>query len=564
MEQIKEKVQALKSLMARLAGKGSHQAASFTQSRVLMQLIASTSLSVEEVVFLMDEVETIGFSADDQACIVQALTQKVSCSSAGVAIPAKGGKRQDYESLIYFCPTAFGKPALGKGAPSELFQFLADKLGMRNPTEGSLQTCTIILMVQGEGLETAMKYSNEAKANYLKCAKRWFQSAVDRSSAASLPFKDLPASPNDFQERFPSVYNDMFALEPPAPCKIDRVSVNMISAGKWLRLGKCNGSKVPASSAAGSYGEPSLANTLATVLGQLLQQNAMQPAIELVPQNIRSNRRQQMHHLLDDDRPARQPQQLVVYKPGSAIPPPPNDESIPLVDVQPNAESAASPDNARESVAFAEEVPEQSAVPSVDITQGSEDKDSHVSETHAEKEPAGAATTPAAVPGASPSKKPSVLHAAESIIDMMTKRTEERETKKGEKRKADAAARAAAKKAAKLAAAPAAPTTPKVTKVTKPPTKVTKPPTCEAPAVAKPPTCAAPIVTTKLCTAKMKLEDETTRLHWLARTGLTPGPKSKQFSYKKEGTKAGAKQNALDFLTQVCKDHGVDLPEHVF
>ena len=102
--------------MSRLAGKGSHQAASFTQSRVLMQLIASTSLSVEEVVLLMDEVEGIVFTADDQACVVEVVTQKSSGSSAGAAIPAKGRKRQDYESLIYFCPTAFGKPALGKAA----------------------------------------------------------------------------------------------------------------------------------------------------------------------------------------------------------------------------------------------------------------------------------------------------------------------------------------------------------------------------------------------------------------------------------------------------------------
>ena len=91
MEQIKEKVTALKSLMSRLAGKGSHQAASFTQSRVLMQLIASTSLRVEEVVLLMDEVEGIVFTADAQACVVEVLAQKVSGSSAAQPFQQRGG-----------------------------------------------------------------------------------------------------------------------------------------------------------------------------------------------------------------------------------------------------------------------------------------------------------------------------------------------------------------------------------------------------------------------------------------------------------------------------------------
>ena len=109
MEQIKEKVTALKSLMSRLAGKGSHQAASFTQSRVLMQLIASTSLRVEEVVLLMDEVEGIVFTADDRACVVEVLTQKVSGSSAGAAIPAKGEETPGLRVVDLF----FAQPHLG-------------------------------------------------------------------------------------------------------------------------------------------------------------------------------------------------------------------------------------------------------------------------------------------------------------------------------------------------------------------------------------------------------------------------------------------------------------------
>ena len=127
-----------------------------------------------------------------------------------------------------------------------MFEFLAGKLGLEKPSEGTMQLISVVLLAMSEGEERALEMTPKAKNEYLKAVKRWwtgFWSGRKRQVLDKDMLWVLPASAALLN---PDLAHHAFDDEAPAPPQLSILQIERLRAGSWMRIHPGKSDKVQA------------------------------------------------------------------------------------------------------------------------------------------------------------------------------------------------------------------------------------------------------------------------------------------------------------------------------
>jgi hypothetical protein len=219
------------ALMRMVDGPQRERVAALQQDR-LRNLCRGVKLASSEASAAIVALNSVGFADEDVKRLQDAIIETIDPLEGVVC---SGQKFQNYESLMHFLPQSTWDSTSRPDGPLCLFKFLADKLGLDKPNEGTLQVIAIVLLIMSEGQAKVALMTGKSKNEYLKAVKRWwaeFCSKRPRRSEEKLLWV-LPASPTFM---IPELAQRAFAQEPAAGTKISVVEFEGVKAGSWMRI----------------------------------------------------------------------------------------------------------------------------------------------------------------------------------------------------------------------------------------------------------------------------------------------------------------------------------------
>ena len=213
-----------------------HASSSRTQAKKIAERLKRTRLDDAALGSILTAVEQAGFAPED----LLTLKRSIAMQTEGPAVASLAGKYQNYESVLNMMPQHVWDAMRGDDGPTVLCEFLVD-LRFFSGDEASFQLLAVLLLMSSEGAAKASTYSSEMKNQFMKALRRWFDTCyknrADHADATQTPvIMKLPASPDEFRELYPAAYDFAFRNGPPARCPHDRIAVEMMRDGRWMRL----------------------------------------------------------------------------------------------------------------------------------------------------------------------------------------------------------------------------------------------------------------------------------------------------------------------------------------
>ena len=192
------------------------------QSDRVIKLLRLAKLSTMQAATVAEAVRGAGF---DETHVSSLLDVLMAC----ITDDGDEQKFQNYESLVQFLPARLWEHM----NPSALFEFLAKRLGLIKPSEGTFQTIAITLLIGSEGAEAACEYTSAQKNEYMKSVKRKWSSFKGHELGNQQPqMWLLPQSPTLLT---PSLLQKIYGDEAPAPSRIDDFMLERMRGGNWMR-----------------------------------------------------------------------------------------------------------------------------------------------------------------------------------------------------------------------------------------------------------------------------------------------------------------------------------------
>lgn len=219
------------TLMTLVQGQQKERVAQVQADR-LVTLLRGARVSSSEASEAIKKLESVGFEPTTQKRVQDSIIDAID-PLEGIA---SDQKFQNYESLVHFLPKSVWDSASRPDGPKYLFEFLAEKLGLEKPSEGTLQVISLVLLAMSEGEEKALEMTPRCKNEYLKAVKRWwagFWSNRKRQILDKELLWVLPPSPALLD---PALVQQAFAEEGPEPCGLQVVQLERLKAGNWMRL----------------------------------------------------------------------------------------------------------------------------------------------------------------------------------------------------------------------------------------------------------------------------------------------------------------------------------------
>ena len=235
-------------------GSDSHKKMSELQSQALQKIVARSTLTALEMAQAGEAIGRIAFSdLAHKEALLMAISSKANVGAAS------DGRLQNYESLVHMLPQSVWDACADVEGPKVLCRYLVEKLGLFKPTEGTMATLSTVLIMCSEGTEKALRYGKDARNEFLKACKKWYQTELFGQTATEPLLKVLPTSPSALMASHPRVYELAFGSEGPAKCQLSLAEIEMYEAGGWWRMhGKKGGVKASRQEEGRGEGEPNM------------------------------------------------------------------------------------------------------------------------------------------------------------------------------------------------------------------------------------------------------------------------------------------------------------------
>ena len=203
-----------------------------------------SKLRVEDVHALISSAHDAGFQAQDRDEILDELASLLfggggDGGGGGAAIeegcpdPKKARTElQNYETLPHFLTeTVWQSLALGH---LELYHRHLMKLGLRNPSEGTMKVASLVVLCQTEGYQATAEMSAESRAEWMRSLKHMFRSTLRRDrSGSQVLLSCLPSNPRDLPSE---IYSVAFDSEGPVQCKLTELQLEHLKLGTRMRV----------------------------------------------------------------------------------------------------------------------------------------------------------------------------------------------------------------------------------------------------------------------------------------------------------------------------------------
>lgn len=266
------RVAAVGRFLASVKHAPSFATASATQSKNLASEVGRVRLSLQEATEIAEALGKVPWHGDDGAAVVAALV-------TGASAPRAAGCRkslQDYTSFVHFFQQGQWDIFLSENASSSLkLATMMDhlsKLGLRCPTEITMQRITGFFLMISEGVHESKCMSQQQKGAMLKHLKKEVKA---RCRSDPLDYVEtLPVDSSVFAAEHSTMSASVFSLGPPVPCKLDFNEWLDISQTVAMRSSRKEGFQMHAS---GIQSQP-LAEMAGCFMQQLQQMQQLQVA----------------------------------------------------------------------------------------------------------------------------------------------------------------------------------------------------------------------------------------------------------------------------------------------
>lgn len=232
-------LEAVHTLLSSLHGAECFAAASAAQAAALKAMFRETNLSLEDAGKLILELKKLPWAAQDLSSLMGVLAE----ISSGVAASATSAsvitrhRLQNYESFTNYLPKSLWE-AMSQETSIAMERLVGNLLamGLRNPTEPTVQKLTAVLLLSTEGQAAALSMQPMACHNVFKAVKKQLK---DKSKGMPLLYVELlPSSADQFRQQYPEMHRALFASEGPVSCPFAAEVVAQVAAAIPMRTTK--------------------------------------------------------------------------------------------------------------------------------------------------------------------------------------------------------------------------------------------------------------------------------------------------------------------------------------
>ena len=243
--------------------------ASASYAASLQKDIRQANLSFGDLAKIMPKVRELPLQDDDLNSLMVAVAEPPGGS--GPLTSGSGRQQlQRYEAFVNYLPQHLWNSLKSNQAIAmeKLVKHMV-ALGLRNPTEPTMQKLTAILVLCTEGEAGARTLPPMSGNEILRMFKKQLKAQCKRDPLAYIV--ELPASAEDFRRQWPAMYSAVFAESAgPVSCPYGADVVSTVMDGIPMRSSRRSGAGVVA-----PVGGCHFAEQLVGLMGQLLQQPRM-------------------------------------------------------------------------------------------------------------------------------------------------------------------------------------------------------------------------------------------------------------------------------------------------
>ena len=185
----------------------------------IREILQTTMLTLEEAEKVVVALRAIPWPTAKVDVLMSCVSERVS-----KAVPFGKSKLQDYTALGSYFSESHWQQLLQEGPTEpkvELIIVHAANLGLKFPTEKTVQHITALALYVGEGYAKSRNMLPAMKFEFLQHIKR----LMKKISGEAIPLFVLPAEPVLMQQEFPKVFDLAFTDGPPVKCAINEVQL---------------------------------------------------------------------------------------------------------------------------------------------------------------------------------------------------------------------------------------------------------------------------------------------------------------------------------------------------
>ena len=161
LQAVLDRVAATSVLLGNVADLDCHAATSKSQRECIEAMLTGQPLDVIGLAKVSEAVKHAKFKAEDSAgllCTIAKLAASPGCTPTAMS-KGGGSKYQNYETLPYLLPEKVWATLGTESGADDLFMFVTNLIGLREPSEHTCATLALLLLCASEGSEKACNAS---------------------------------------------------------------------------------------------------------------------------------------------------------------------------------------------------------------------------------------------------------------------------------------------------------------------------------------------------------------------------------------------------------------------
>ena len=255
MAKVVDHVRAVLGLLKAVHGTPSYARTLEVQSRSIGAAIDNSCFTVTEAAAVAEELK--GFPDAEKGLLTAKLTERVGAHQ--LHSKATRNALQDYCYLQHYCTEATWAVLQGDEATHVKLDALlqaAIMVGMRCPSETSVQLIAAVHLITAEGKAKALQMSPAMKLELARNVKSRFRSTLARMQQ-SLPLTyvaRLPLATATFKDEYPEWWEVAFADSPPIPSPIAAEQLHQMMGSIPMQGSRGDSGKTSSGSSSSSAG----------------------------------------------------------------------------------------------------------------------------------------------------------------------------------------------------------------------------------------------------------------------------------------------------------------------
>ena len=235
-----ERLEALGSFLRSASSTPSFDKVRASQFEALCKVFAKASLSLQRAADINQKLGTLPWAPEQLAALTEIVVAKQIEESADAELDRRPAL-QDYTRLHAYMTNSqwvrLSSTTESSSVKMEIVLTHACILGCSCPTEPSSQMFTAIILLVTEG-EAASRMLPSVRLSTLKAVKALHKKLVKSGIGHSSRPQVLPASSQEFKNKYPKVWAAAFADESPVECPVEAAALHKLSASVPMRASR--------------------------------------------------------------------------------------------------------------------------------------------------------------------------------------------------------------------------------------------------------------------------------------------------------------------------------------